>query len=63
MRPRLFPYRTIIGRCWVGLLKLHRSQGCDMLQFLKNYFFKETCAILAPTRGFGFRTETWGDFP
>jgi hypothetical protein len=32
-----------------------------MLKFLEN-LFKETCAIMASMRGFGSKTETFGDF-
>jgi hypothetical protein len=30
--------------------------------FLKNYFFKETCAIMASVRGFGFKNRKLGGF-
>jgi hypothetical protein len=28
----------------------------------KNYFFKETCAIMPLTRGFGFKNRNFGGF-
>jgi len=35
---------------------------CGMLKFLKNLFFKEPCAIMASTRGFGFKNKNLGGF-
>jgi hypothetical protein len=33
-----------------------------MPKFRKNFFFKETCAIMASTRGFGFKNRNFGGF-
>ena len=45
MWPRLFLYRTIIGRCWPGVLRLPSSEvswfwGCGMRKFLKKLLFQ-----------------------
>ena len=64
-RPLLWPTTTV--PCWPGVIKLRSSEvswfwGCGMLKFLKNYFFKETCAIMPSTRGFGFKNRNFGGF-
>ena len=67
--PQSFPKRTIAGRCCPGgNLKFHGSEvswfwGRGMLKFLKNFFFKEACAIMASKRGFGFNNINFGLFP
>jgi len=33
-----------------------------MVKFFKIYFFKETCVIIASTRGFGFKNRNFGGF-
>jgi hypothetical protein len=69
MSPQPFSWSTIIGRCSVGLLKLYSSKvswfwGRGMLKFLKIYFFKETFAIMASTRGLGVKNSNFeGFFP
>jgi hypothetical protein len=48
MLPRLFLYRTIIGRCWAGVVKLHLLEvsgfcGACMPKFLKKLLYSADC--------------------
>jgi hypothetical protein len=67
MCPPPFLWLTTTDQCWPGVLKLHSSEvswfwGCGILKLLKKYFFKETFAILASMRGFGFKNINFGIF-
>ncbi len=65
---RLFPWPTTTGRCWPGVLNLHSSDVSWVLRVWcaqnsgKKYFFKETCATMGSTRGFGFKSRNFADF-
>jgi len=68
MLPRLSLYPTTTGRCWPGVLNLHSSKVSGVLKVRytqnsgKKYFFKETCATMWSTRGFGFKNRNFGGF-
>ena len=69
MWPRLFLYRTIIERCWPGVLKLHSSEvswfwGCGMLKFLKKLLFQGNLCYHGVDERIRLQEQKlWGIFP
>jgi hypothetical protein len=68
MYPPLFLYRTIIGRCWVGLLKLYSSKlswywGAQYAHvFEKSTSSRKLVLLWRRQEDSASRTETFGDF-
>jgi hypothetical protein len=69
MWPPPFLWHTTTGQCWPGVLKLYNkrclgSKGEVARNSKGKYFFRESCAIMPPSRGFGFKNRSFrGFFP
>jgi hypothetical protein len=58
--PKLFSFpSSCLGTAISAQALLGHHLVCE--NFLKNYFLKETCAIIKWARGFGFKNRNLGD--
>jgi hypothetical protein len=66
--PRLFLYRSIIGRCWSGVIKVHSSEvswfwGCRRINLLKKLLFQgNLCSPGVDERVWLQEQKPWGIF-